>query len=834
MDSEHKRSAIVSEEDYSEKPAGYVPRDSASYQSKKPQYRISTQARTDPKKVDMDKKKKKKREDLDAKPEKAEPQIIIPAKRERKGFQLMFVDGSELTETVVKEELKKHHIITDTPASEEAKEKEDTEVAASERESEGKAGISKAHGEHTEGAKGDSAVSSEQSLKAAEKESTPEQKEEPAAKAPKPEEPVVAPINYEIVNGVPTGTDPTTGEKRAAWSTDAMSMMRANLFQSSKPPITSSSRASAQSPRIKKKIAEKSVEKTAEKTEKEAASKLVKDIQKMKIKTADAPLEKVEEKRALPSEVPEMAPVEEVDVKSSEKSQPEALETVSQQAEESPSTLLFKSLEHEEIVALPIVYSKEQLMSYKKFSDSILTTIDKSIFNKSAMFSKKKKEFKTFKMGSFKDPKKSAPVTVFASIEPYVAEFNLALNQVCQNNIEEVAKRILAIKVPTEEAMIELSTAFFNRAMQEQAYTAIYAALAEMIQKKFRSATEDSYDEEKYEKDKEKDANKERKPRSRLSVFGKTLAMLSKNEFESQRSWASDQSEQKAVSMSAEKLAERVMEISSNKEKEYERMNVKKKAITIVRFLIELYLQGFFTDTIMHSATDYLTEADTPENVEKMCYILKHAGKRLDQEVNREHVDKYMCWLERVSEGLSSRYRFMVEDIRELRENNWCPKDARKASVSDDEDGWKSSKTKEKKKFVKEKERAKKDIKPQKVSEMIESQEDEYRRMESAVVSTLKKAKDLFSAAEQARRLAAEQGSNAMFFAALIKITIEGYGDTLSNGMELVKEWIRVSPVALQKKDEVFEYIDEMMPDLVDDSPNAPAHFEALKKIIHK
>ncbi|KAI5167081.1 hypothetical protein NEIRO03_1459 [Nematocida sp. AWRm78] len=482
----------------------------------------------------------------------------------------------------------------------------------------------------------------------------------------------------------------------------------------------------------------------------------------------------------------------------------------------------YKSLDGATITSLPIIYSKEQLWALKSHSEGMPSIIDKNILAKSIGAGKKRKDFKMFKTSGFKDARKAAlPVTVFESIEPYIAEFNLALNQVCQNNIDEVAKRILSIKVPTVEAMEELAKAFFNRAMVEHAYTGVYAALVERLEVRFRAQTEEPF--------------VENSPTGYKTVFRRTIIKLSQQEFMVKRSWATDQVEHKMVSMTAEELAKRVMEISNNKEKEYERISIKKRALTIARFAVELYLQLVLKDSTMHSSIFFIMEDRTPENVEIVCYILKHAGSRLDVPIAKEYMDSYITWLKESSANLSVRYKFMVEEIIDLRKHNWVAKDSRKDS-EDEDDGWKSSKTKEKKKFVKEKSVRKESIsKTQKVSEFIELHDDEYRKMESDAVSTLKCSNKTFAPAEHAKRLSVEYNSlSAIFFTALIKITIEGYGDTLENGMGLVKEWAKLVPLSPQKKEEVFEYIEEIMPDLVDDSPKAPAHFEEIKKALHK
>lgn len=854
MERSQRKRTVPHEENSRRENTSKIIREYGSYQGKKMQYKYNQQApRVDPKNTEIEKKKKTRKD---------QEGIIDPGlpKRKIEKLELMFTDGTMLTMEDINEEKKKYNILpTETKEPEKVEKAEKTEkveeaVKEEKTEKEEKAV------EEPEEKTVENAVEEQKEESAKEESELPEsvKLEEPTEMAEQTEQAIPADsssavdssapaVDYGIVKGIPTKIDEVTGIKTDnVWGIAGISKIIGGIFNRKESGASPRKTLPVQSPRMKKKAAEK----------KETASKLAEEKKPGKTakpaqKTVTEKEEKEEKISKIFSEKPVEKPVEKsVEIPSDssstdrlvgvsaavpEKSVPEVSSGSDGAVSDSAAVEkgdLFESGDKTVISALPIVFSKEQLLSYRNNSLDVKTEIDKSIFTRSTGSSKKKREFKpSFKMTGMKDSKKPAPATVFSTIEPYIAEFSLALNQVCQNNIEEIAKRILSIQVPTKEAMTELATTFFNRAMQEQAYTAIYAALAENIQKRFRSKEEETYNEEEYEREKGKKKSQEIS-RGSISIFGNTVAKLVKNEFMTKRKWATEEVEHKAVTMTAEKLAERVMEITSNKEKEYERMRTKKKALTIVRFLIELYMQGFFTDHVMFSATTSLTQEVSPENVERLCYILKYAGKRLDRQSGQEHVTKYIKWLETAVVGMSSRYVFMMEDIKELRAKGWMTKEEKKEE-SDDEEGWMSSKTKEKKR-PREKERQKKEQKVQKISEMVDSHGEDYGRIESIIVSTLKADENFFAPQEQAKRFAAEYAGNVLFFVALIKITIEGYGDSLNNGKSLVREWAKVSPVSTQRKEEVFEYIEEIMPDLIDDSPGAPKYLKEIKEIIHK
>ncbi|KAH9385821.1 uncharacterized protein NEMAJ01_0717 [Nematocida major] len=795
MDSEDKRSAIVSGGGYPERAAAYPSRDSSHNMHRK--HPSKTPVRIDAKKPELDKKKKKP---VRKEEEKALPEAVIPPKRERKGLQLVFMDGSALTENLVQEELKKHHIEVDTkeeplaPAPhsvgvsaetlEEASPEDPSEKGddsqgvesdlkkhedekdlliegafgkvSPQGKDEKKEENSEKDGEKQEEIKSEAQKHPEESLPASTPEAQTSEKEEAPLESAEPES-ALPKMDCTVKGGVPVGTDPETGEKIPSWDARMSDAIRKNVFTERKAPIS----AKTLPPRPRKKA----------EAEKKPAP----------------PQEQPKTPRESPPEKEEKETVKEQETVKEEKETVKEQETV-----EEPETIDFSA--EMEITHLPILYSKKTLLALRDSLPELPPQIDRTVLAKS--FLRKKKEFRSFKT-QFKDARKTAPVTQFEEVEPYEANFNLALNQVSQNNIREIAKRILAVKPPSEAATIKLATAFFNKVMQEHAYTAIYASLVEKLQHML------------YAKEEKKGTGK--------SLFVRTISNLAQTEFSRETHWASTEETAQPQSLSAQEITQRVTEISNNKEKEYERILTKKRALTLVSFIVEMYLQGIFSDNLMHSAVHNILERKCPENVERLCFILKHAGKRFDQPLAREFLRKYIQWLETAIQDLSIRYRFMVEEVLDLARNNWVSKEERR---EEEESEWKSSKVKEKKKPAVKAKRA------VKVAELVEEAPEEAARMESIVVKILKE--DGFEPAKVAGKLSAEFAGNVLFFLGLVKITVEGYDRVLENGMGLVREWVKIVP---ERREEVLEYVSvELLPDLVDDSPHAPEHLKKIRK----
>lgn len=100
-------------------------------------------------------------------------------------------------------------------------------------------------------------------------------------------------------------------------------------------------------------------------------------------------------------------------------------------------------------------------------------------------------------------------------------------------------------------------------------------------------------------------------------------------------------------------------------------MKEKRRTLGNMRFIGELYLKSMLTSKIMHRCIMELMKTDDDESLECLCKLLTTIGARLDKDdkepglVNQCEV--YYQRLKELSAGLSSRVRFMIMDLLELR-----------------------------------------------------------------------------------------------------------------------------------------------------------------------
>ncbi|XP_047543830.1 eukaryotic translation initiation factor 4 gamma 3-like isoform X9 [Vanessa atalanta] len=110
---------------------------------------------------------------------------------------------------------------------------------------------------------------------------------------------------------------------------------------------------------------------------------------------------------------------------------------------------------------------------------------------------------------------------------------------------------------------------------------------------------------------------------------------------------------------------------------EEENRRVRMRSVGNVRFIGELYKLKMLTAKIMVYCMTYLIEKLEEEKLECLCKLLTTIGEQVESEVKEqlESVFKKMQDIvERKSNKISSRVRFMLQDVIELRRRKWVAK----------------------------------------------------------------------------------------------------------------------------------------------------------------
>ncbi|KAJ3108132.1 hypothetical protein HK100_003480 [Physocladia obscura] len=162
------------------------------------------------------------------------------------------------------------------------------------------------------------------------------------------------------------------------------------------------------------------------------------------------------------------------------------------------------------------------------------------------------------------------------------------------------------------------------------------------------------------------------------NVFRRLLLNKCQEEFENSAKWSKADSEEEE---SRQERLKRLHSMSSEeKEKyaqdEYNRSKLKRRVLGNVTFIGELFNLNMITEKIMHRCVQQLLrDVANPEEEESecVCKLMKTIGEKLDHEKGRSFVDVYFERITALSNNtvLTSRIRFMLKDLIDLRSNKW-------------------------------------------------------------------------------------------------------------------------------------------------------------------
>ncbi|GAA96446.1 hypothetical protein E5Q_03114 [Mixia osmundae IAM 14324] len=233
----------------------------------------------------------------------------------------------------------------------------------------------------------------------------------------------------------------------------------------------------------------------------------------------------------------------------------------------------------------------------------------------------------------------------------------------------------------------------FEKATDEAAWSEMYARLCRKIQDELSPEVVDLTIERK----------DGQAPVSGGSLFRKYLLTRCQQDYE--KGWASadaaaaaaqakagdDSAKQAAIDKAAAEAAaggkvKEDQEIVLLSDEYYAAQKAKRRGLGLVRFIGELYKLQMLTSRIMHQCLHkLLLNVETPEeeDVESLCRLLTTIGAQLEADSIAVNAAKaasiWNAYLDRVAliadnDKLSSRIRFMAQDVLDLKKDNWRPR----------------------------------------------------------------------------------------------------------------------------------------------------------------
>uniref|UniRef100_A0AAY4ECG8 Eukaryotic translation initiation factor 4 gamma, 3a n=1 Tax=Denticeps clupeoides TaxID=299321 RepID=A0AAY4ECG8_9TELE len=104
----------------------------------------------------------------------------------------------------------------------------------------------------------------------------------------------------------------------------------------------------------------------------------------------------------------------------------------------------------------------------------------------------------------------------------------------------------------------------------------------------------------------------------------------------------------------------------------------RRRSIGNIKFIGELFKLKMLTEAIMHDCVVKLLKNHDEESLECLCRLLTTIGKDLDFEKAKPRMDQYFTQMEKIvkERKTSSRIRFMLQDVIDLRLHNWVSRRA--------------------------------------------------------------------------------------------------------------------------------------------------------------
>ncbi|KAL4647031.1 eukaryotic translation initiation factor 4 gamma 1 isoform X1 [Arapaima gigas] len=226
------------------------------------------------------------------------------------------------------------------------------------------------------------------------------------------------------------------------------------------------------------------------------------------------------------------------------------------------------------------------------------------------------------------------------------------LNKLTPQMFQQLMKQVTELTIDTEERLKGVIDLIFEKAISEPNFSVAYANMCRCLIG-LKVPTID-------------------KPGTTVN-FRKLLLNRCQKEFEKDKDddeiFEKKQKELDAATGEEEK--QRLKE-----ELEEAKDKARRRSLGNIKFIGELFKLRMLTEPIMHDCIVKLLKNHDEESLECLCRLLSTIGKDLDFEKAKPRMDQYFNQMEKIikERKTSSRIRFMLQDVLDLRRNNWVPR----------------------------------------------------------------------------------------------------------------------------------------------------------------
>uniref|UniRef100_A0A3Q1JN40 Eukaryotic translation initiation factor 4 gamma, 1a n=1 Tax=Anabas testudineus TaxID=64144 RepID=A0A3Q1JN40_ANATE len=224
------------------------------------------------------------------------------------------------------------------------------------------------------------------------------------------------------------------------------------------------------------------------------------------------------------------------------------------------------------------------------------------------------------------------------------------LNKLTPQRFQELMKQVTELTIDTEERLKGAIDLIFEKAILEPNFSVAYANMCRCLMG-LKVPTSD-------------------KPGVFVN-FRKLLLNRCQKEFEKDQD-DDEFFEKKQKEMEASKDERERLRV----ELEEARDKARRRSLGNIKFIGELFKLKMLTEAIMHDCVVKLLKNHDEESLECLCRLLSTIGKDLDFEKAKPRMDQYFNQMDKIikERKTSSRIRFMLQDVLDLRRSNWVPR----------------------------------------------------------------------------------------------------------------------------------------------------------------
>ncbi|TPX33893.1 hypothetical protein SmJEL517_g03316 [Synchytrium microbalum] len=247
-----------------------------------------------------------------------------------------------------------------------------------------------------------------------------------------------------------------------------------------------------------------------------------------------------------------------------------------------------------------------------------------------------------------------------ADVDPELAKIlrkvKSLLNKLTLERFDSLAIQVRDVGITNRDILEGVIELIFDKALDEPNFGAMYAQLCNKLHQELP----------------ERQPWMSNDPRN--SEFRRALLNKCQREFQSGKSWAKDEDQAREMRKKVDTMtAEEKEEFA---EAQYQRDKLKRRTLGNIRFVGELFKQSLITEKIMHECIQQLLRNHSDpeeEETESLCKLIATIGQQLDRPVAKQFMDTYFTQLKKLvnDNRLSSRIRFMVQDIIDMRKAGW-------------------------------------------------------------------------------------------------------------------------------------------------------------------